>query len=161
MSFLNESFWLAICFVIFIYVLYHPIKKALFNTLNEKINIIKEEIKKAEIIKHESEELLKATTIKVNKLLTNKQNIINDTITLTNDLFKKSQEEINISINTQKKEALNLLQNQYDSLYYKIKSDIMLDTQKLVTEYLNKTNNHNLSDTDIAKNINISNSSKA
>ena len=42
MHFFDENFWIAVSFVIFLYFAYKPIKKAIINSLDAKINEIKE-----------------------------------------------------------------------------------------------------------------------
>ena len=61
MHFFEENFWIAVSFVIFLYFAYKPIKKAIINSLDAKINEIKEKLAQTEKIKAETKLLLEAT----------------------------------------------------------------------------------------------------
>ena len=51
MHFFDASFVIAVCFVIFIYLAYRPVKKAILASLDARINEIKEKLSQAERLK--------------------------------------------------------------------------------------------------------------
>ena len=68
MSFFNESFCLAICFLIFLYFAYRPIKASIVKALNARIELIKAQLLEAQSLKNDAELLLNKTEQQLNQL---------------------------------------------------------------------------------------------
>ena len=58
MHFFDESFVVAVCFVIFVYLAYRPIKKAIIASLDARIEEIKQKLAQAEKLKADAKSLL-------------------------------------------------------------------------------------------------------
>ena len=54
----DPQFWVFIAFVVFIGLIFQPVRKNLVSTLDNKINEIKESINEAEKIKNDSQKTL-------------------------------------------------------------------------------------------------------
>jgi F0F1-type ATP synthase membrane subunit b/b' len=55
---ISEELVVAICFVVFVFFAYRPIKKAVSNALEQKISEIKDNLQKAETLKEEAKSTL-------------------------------------------------------------------------------------------------------
>lgn len=154
MSILDERFWIALCFLIFVYFVYKPIKLAFLSFVNQKINFIKSQIAEAESIKHEAELLLNKAEEQIANLSKLKQQMLDDATNSATLFLNEKQKAIELATESQQKESLNIIQNQYNASYEKMKNDLMEETFQLVLEYLKTSNNTSLSDIEIAKNLN-------
>lgn len=154
MSLLDERFWIALCFVIFVYCVYKPIRVAFLAFVNQKINFIKSQIAEAESIKREAEFLLNKAEEEMANLSKLKQEMLDDATNSATLFLNEKQRAIQIATEAQQKESLNIIQTQYNASYEKMKKDLMEETFQLVIEYLKTSNNTSLSDIEIAKNLN-------
>ena len=68
MHFLDESFWLAISFIIFAYLAYKPAKRAILNSLDAKIAQVKALVAEAENLKKDAAEILFKTQGEIKNL---------------------------------------------------------------------------------------------
>ena len=98
MHFFDENFWIAVSFVIFLYFAYKPIKKAIINSLDAKINEIKEKLAQTEKIKAETKLLLEATQKEIENFEEYKHQIINKAKISTEKLIEKRTKEMEIEI---------------------------------------------------------------
>ena len=119
--FSDPQFWVLVAFVIFIVVVFNPIRKILFSSLDNKIKEIKDSIENAEKLKHETQKSLSEIKKKQNdvkKDIDNIHNEANEKISfLEKDLKEKLEEQINkrknlasIRISQMTREANNEIQ---------------------------------------------------
>ena len=76
MHFFDASFVIAVCFVIFIYLAYRPVKKAILASLDARINEIKEKLSQAERLKEEAKSLLDEVEKELDEFEARKKDII-------------------------------------------------------------------------------------
>tara|TARA_B100000963_G_C22381947_1_gene560525 strand:- start:267 stop:752 length:486 start_codon:yes stop_codon:yes gene_type:complete len=66
--FSDPQFWVAISFLLFILVIFNPVRKILITSLDSQINDIKSKIEEAENIKNEASRTLKEIKIRENEV---------------------------------------------------------------------------------------------
>ncbi len=153
MHFLDEKFWLAICFIIFLYLAYRPIRKAVINSLDNKIKAIKAKIDEATNIKQDAKLLLGQVERELGTLSTLKQEILQQAQKETKMLVASHAEQLEAVLESKKAEAINEINNQKRQAYSEIQGEIAAITTQLVIEYFNSESDERLSDAKIAKNL--------
>ena len=86
MHFFDENFWVAISFILFVYFAYKPVKKAIINSLDVKIDDIKQKFAESEKIKTEAKLLLEEIQKEMMNFEEYKKQIINK----AKDIIRKS-----------------------------------------------------------------------
>ena len=112
MHFFDENFWIAVSFIVFLYFAYKPIKKAIINSLDAKINEIKEKLAQTEKIKAEAKLLLEETQKEMENFEEYKQQIINKAKASTEKLIEKRTKEMEIALTRKSEEAIKLIENE-------------------------------------------------
>ena len=153
MHFIDERFWLALSFFIFIYLAYKPIKRAILNSLDAKIDAIKTRLTEAENLKKEAKLLLEKTEIQMNRLTILHQEMLHDAKIQTNQTIEEGTSEIENLLQRRRMEAINEIERQKLQACSKIQSEFSDKVIKTVTEYFKITEHESLSDTTIAKNL--------
>lgn len=153
MSFLNESFWLAVSFAIFLYFAYRPVKNSILKILDAKIATIKAQVLEAANLKEDAKILLQQTKEEVSKLTQLQEKMLAEATKNTKELVNERSNEIERLLNYRKQEALNSIDYQKQQACNKVQADFAEIVSKLVAEYLKSSKNESLSDTEIAKNL--------
>jgi len=112
MDFLDERFWLAVSFFIFIYIAYKPVKKAVLGSLDAKINSIKAQILEAENLKKEAKLLFEKTEIQMNHLVVLRAELLHDAKITANQLIEEGNEQIEALLQRKKSEAATSIERQ-------------------------------------------------
>ncbi|MFA1688778.1 F0F1 ATP synthase subunit B [Candidatus Rickettsia barbariae] len=150
MNFLDESFWLAVSFVIFLYLVYRPAKKAILNSLDTKILEVQEKVLQAEKLKEDAALLFKHTNAQIKKLETLRSQIIEDSNEVTKKIIQEKTKEIEEFLEHKKSDAIQLMQNQKSTASKKLHDEFCDEVIKLVSEYFQSVK---LSESNIAKNL--------
>jgi F-type H+-transporting ATPase subunit b len=153
MHFFDESFWLAISFIIFVYLAYKPVKNSILKSLDSKIDEIKMRVQEAENLKIEASALLEKTKNEIRNLDNLKIKILNEATEQAKIVADKRSEEINLLLDQRKIEALNSIEYQKTQSCLTISAEFAALTTKLAAEYFKESNNNNSSDTEIAQNF--------
>lgn len=151
MSFLNESFWLAISFVIFLYFAFRPIKKAILDSLDNKISQIKKQVEEATAIKKEAELLLSQTKNEMAKLGELKEQMLNAAKAESLKIIDDRTKEMELKLNKKREEALNNINTSKLQAEKQLKTEFIESVIKVVKEYFKISNNNGLSDSEIAE----------
>ena len=97
--FSDPQFWVFVAFIIFVGIIFNPIRKILSTGLDSKINDIKESIDQAEKLKNDTQQILSEIKKRQNEVkieIKNIQKEANDKISLIeNNLHTKLKEQIN------------------------------------------------------------------
>ncbi|WP_016769788.1 F0F1 ATP synthase subunit B [Rickettsia sibirica] len=150
MNFLDESFWLAVSFVIFLYLVYKPAKKAILNSLDAKILEVQEKVLQAEKLKEDAALLFKHTNAQIKKLETLRSQIIEDSNEVTKKIIQEKTKEIEEFLEHKKSDAIQLMQNQKSTASKELQDEFCDEVIKLVSEYFQSVK---LSESNIAKNL--------
>ena len=150
---LDESFWLAVSFVIFIYFAYRPVKKAILNSLDAKITEVKNLVSEAENLKKDAASLLLQTQNEIENLGSLRDQMLKDAKSEANIIAQSRADEMQLILDQKKRDTIASINQQQVKTYDNIKQSFAHLTTKLVEEYLKETSNNNLSDLEIAENL--------
>ncbi|WP_016917319.1 F0F1 ATP synthase subunit B [Rickettsia honei] len=150
MNFLDESFWLAVSFVIFLYLVYRPAKKAILNSLDAKILEVQEKVLQAEKLKDDAALLFKHTNAQIKKLKTLRSQMIEESNEVTKKIIQEKTKEIEEFLEHKKSDAIQLMQNQKSTASKELQDEFCDEVIKLVSEYFKSVK---LSESNIAKNL--------
>lgn len=153
MNFLDESFWLACSFIIFVYLIYKPAKKAILNSLDTKILEVQEKILKAEKLKEDAKILFEQTEAQIKNLETLRLQMTKDNNEITEKIIQEKTKEIEEFIENKKAETIKLIENQKLAASEELQNEFCDEVIKLVSEYFQSNKNNNLLESDIAKNL--------
>jgi F-type H+-transporting ATPase subunit b len=151
MPILSENFWFAICFVIFLYLIYKPSKKILFKLLDAKIENIKSSIIEAAELKKQAQQLLDMTQEEIKGLSAIKNKMLAQGEQEVEELIKKRTLEMDRQLNYKKSQIIDLIKAKQDEAAAAMKKEFAAQSIQLVEEYFKSTNNEGLSDIEIAK----------
>ena len=153
MHLLDERFWLAISFLIFIYFAYRPIKKAILNSLDAKISAVKTQIIEAENLKKEAKLLLEKAQIQMHNVEVLREEMLHDAKVQTNQFIEEGSDAIETLLQRKRAEAIDAIEHKKLQACSKIQSEFSATVIKTVTEYFKLSENQSLSDIEIVKNL--------
>jgi F-type H+-transporting ATPase subunit b len=153
MNFLDERFWLAISFIIFIYLAYRPVKKAIITLLDDKVAAIKSKVLEAEGLKQDAKLLLEKVEQDIAHLGTLREEILQVAMLNANKLIKERGNEMEAFLERKKAEMLGIINNQKLQTCEQIQSEFVVTVTKLVTEYFKLAENSSLTDRELAKHL--------
>lgn len=153
MNFLDESFWLAISFVIFLYLIYRPIKKIILKSLDNKVLEVQERVLKAEKLKEEAFLLFEQTTEQIKKLETIRSNMMQEGHKATEKIIEERNKEIEEFLEHKKAEVITLISNQTITANKELQDKFCDKVIELVTAYFQSTKDSGVLDSDIAKSL--------
>lgn len=153
MHFLHESFWLAISFIIFVYLIYRPAKKAILKSLDTKVLEVQERVLKAEKLKDDAKLLFEQTEEQIKNLEALQLQMTKENNEITEKIVQEKTKEIEEFLEHKKIETIKLIESQKLLASKELQDEFSDEVVKLVSEYFYSTKNNNLSETDIAKNL--------
>ncbi len=128
--FSDPQFWVFVSFVIFIAVIFNPIKKILTKNLDSRIDIIKNDINNAEKLKNETQVILSEIKIR--------QNDVKNEITLINQQAKERiaiiEDETQIKLNDQINKRKMIASAKIDQMTRDAKLEIQNQITKISIE---------------------------
>lgn len=153
MHIFDESFVIAICFVIFIYLAFRPVKKAIIASLDARIKEIKQTLSESEKVRSEAKQLLNSVEGELNNfekkktdLLANAQNSIERYVEIRN-------KEINDILERKKESAIKSIEHETHKASSRMQSEFTSEVLDLVKKYLAKTKNNGIDDKEILEHL--------
>ena len=104
----DPQFWVAIAFVIFLILIFNPVRKILKSSLDSKINEISKSIDEAENIKTETQEALSGIKKRQNEVEIEIQNIYNEAKERILFIEKSSQIKLKDQIDKKRRPRFSL-----------------------------------------------------
>ena len=147
--FFDESFVIAVCFIIFIYLAYRPVKKAIIASLDARINEIKEKLAKAERLKEEAKSLLDEVEKELDEFEVRKKDIITSAQNSIERLVETKNKEISLLLARKKDSAIKSIDNEREKASNSLKLEFTETVLNLVKNYLVQTKNNAVSDQEI------------
>ena len=149
MHFFDASFVIAVCFVIFIYLAYRPVKKAILASLDARINEIKEKLSQAERLKEEAKSLLDEVEKELDEFEARKKDIITSAQNSIERLVETKNKEISLLLARKKDSAIKSIDNEREKASNSLKLEFTETVLNLVKNYLVQTKNNAVSDQEI------------
>ena len=149
MHFFDESFVVAVCFVIFVYLAYRPVKKAIIASLDAKIEEIKQKLAQAEKLKADAKSLLDEVEKELSDFEIRKKDILESAQNSIERLVETRDKEISLLLARKKDSAIKAIDNEREKASDMLRSDFTETVLKLVKSYLTQTKNNDVSDQEI------------
>ena len=147
--FFDESFVIAVCFIIFIYLAYRPVKKAILASLDARINEIKEKLSQAERLKEEAKNLLDEVEKELDEFEARKKDIITSAQNSIERFVETKNKEISLLLARKKDSAIKSIDNEREKASNSLKLEFTETVLNLVKNYLVQTKNNAVSDQEI------------
>ncbi len=149
MHFFDESFVVAVCFVIFVYLAYRPVKKAIIASLDARIEEIKQKLTQAEKLKADAKSLLDKVEKELGDFEVRKKDILESAQNSTERLVETRNKELSLLLARKKDSAIKAIDNEREKASDKLRSEFTETVLKLVKTYLTQTKNNDVSDQEI------------
>ena len=149
MHFLNESLVVAVCFTIFIYFAYRPVKKAILASLDARIKEIKTKLYETEELKKDAKLLLDEIKQEMEVFEERKMSILKSADNSTQRLVETRAKEMELMLARKKDSAIKSIDNQRDKASNQMQAEFTKSVLKTVKTYLVETKNNTVSDEEI------------
>lgn len=149
MHFFDENFWVAVSFIVFLYFAYRPVKKAIINSLDSKINDIKDKLAQTEKVRAEAKLLLEEIQKEIEKFEDYKEEIINKAKISTENLVKKRTKEMELALSRKSDSASQLIENEKSRISEELRNEFTDTVINIVKNYLVESKNNSISDEEI------------
>lgn len=153
MNFLDEKFWLAVSFFIFLYFAYKPVKHAIINALDAKIAAIKNDVAEAAELKAQAHDLLQKAQAQMANLSKLKEEILQDAEISTKALLEERGHDVEYLLKYKKQEASGAIEKKRTEVCESLKLELSGHVAELAKAYLQKLGSEALSDAEIAKRL--------
>lgn len=147
--FIDESFVVAICFIIFIYFAYQPVKKAIIASLDARIEEIKTRLAETEQVKKDAELFLKEVEKEIGAFEERKKTIIESAKISTEKLIEIKTKEMELMLTRKKDSVIKSIDNQRVKASNAMRTEFTDSVLNTVRAYLIATGNNNVSDKEI------------
>ncbi len=148
---LDESFIVAICFLVFVFLAYRPIKRAVVNSLDARINEIKETMHTAQKLRDDAKIILEQLRMEVAHLDNRKQQIIDSSKASTDQLIRTKSKEIDLHIHRMRDSAIKSIDSFKNNASKELREEFTEHVMDLVQNYLKESDNNTTSDGEIMK----------
>ena len=146
MHFFDENFWVAVSFIIFLYFAYKPVRKAIINSLDARINDIKEKLAQTEKLKAEAKSLLEEVQKEMENFESYKQQLLDKAKISTDNLIEKRTKELEIALTRKSNSATSLIENEKSKISEELKNEFTDTVINIVRNYLIESKNNSVSD---------------
>lgn len=147
--FFDESLVVAVCFIIFIYFAYRPVKKAIVASLDARIEEIKAKLAETEQVKKDAKLLLEEIEREMSAFEERKKDIIESAKTSTERLVETRAKEIELMLARKKDSAIKSIDNQRAKASDAMRAEFTESVLNMVRTYLVETRNNDVSDEEI------------
>lgn len=145
----DESLVFAICFIIFIYFAYRPIRKAIVTSLDARINEIKTKLTETEALKKEAKLLLDEIKQEMEVFEARKKTILESADISTQRLIETRKKEMELMLARKEDSAIKSIDNQKEKASDQVRAEFIESVTKTVRAYLIETKNNSVSDEEI------------
>lgn len=153
MQLFDEKFWLAICFLIFVYLVYRPIKNIILKSLDDKIMAIKDQVLEAQKLNEDMTLLFEDAAVQIQQIEILREKMIKDGKETANNIIKQQNEEFDKFLESKKLETIDLMNRQKLEASQMLQSEFCDKMLELVAIYMQSTKNDSISDSEIAKRL--------
>ncbi|MDR0773798.1 MAG: ATP F0F1 synthase subunit B [Rickettsia sp.] len=153
MQLFDEKFWLAICFLIFVYLVYRPIKNIILKSLDDKITAIKDQVLEAQKLNEDMTLLFEDAAVQIQQIEVLREKMIKDGKETANNIIKQQNEEFDKFLESKKLETIDLMNRQKLEASQMLQSEFCDKMLELVAIYMQSTKNDSISDSEIAKKL--------
>lgn len=146
MNLLDEKFFLTISLIIFICIIYKPLRKTLSSFLDDQITLIKDKFVKSNLVLKDAQLLLTQIEKNLAIIESTKDNVLEQAKVNANNLVKEKVRQINYLKEIKKLEVASQLHQLQIESHVKMREELMKDVSTLIISYLKVSCNNSLSD---------------
>jgi len=151
--FLDENFVVAVCFIIFIYLAYRPVKKAIVSSLDARIHEIKQKLAETEKLKQDAKLILNEIEQEMAKFEERKKSILESAKNSTQRLIDTKAKEMDLLLKRKKDSAVKSIENERVKASNIMRTEFTDTVLNMVRSYLVETKNNSTSDEEILNNF--------
>ena len=148
-DFFNESFVVAVCFIIFVYLAYRPVKKAIVASLDVRIKEIKEKLSETEKLKQDAKLLLDEIMQEMDAFKERKKSILESAKNSTERLVESRVKEMDLMLARKKDSVIKSIENERVKASNVMRVEFTESVINTVRSYLVETKNNSVSDQEI------------
>ena len=148
-TFLDENFIVAICFVIFLYLSYKPLRKAIISSLDARIMEIKSKLEETEKLKEDARLLLENIEQEMSGFEKKKSHMLQNAKESTKELLEERTKKMDLVFLRKKQQAIKSINTHKSKAFQSLQIDLSESVVKLVQAYLVETKNNSVSDKEI------------
>lgn len=149
MHLMDESFWIAVSFVIFIYFAYRPVKRAIIASLDAKIEEIKKTLAEAEALKADAKLLLDQVKGEAEEFEKKKEQMLGSAKATISRFTELRSKETELLLQRMQDGALETIENKKNIASAQLRDEFIENVLLTVKAYLKETKNNNVSDNEI------------
>ena len=141
----DATLWVAVSFILFIMLVFKPLKNQLSEALEKKIDDLKKEIDESKKLKAEAENIFREQKNKQEENLKKIQQIKNDTMQQILEINKTINEEIKIALKRKENNFIQISSQMERKIFEEIRTEILKKTIFYTEHRLKKklTEKHN------------------
>lgn len=153
MHFMDESFWIAVCFVLFIVLTYRPIKKAIVNSLDSRINEIKQTMEQTQKLRDDARIILEQIELEMKSFESREKSILESAESSTARMVENKTKEIDMQINRMRDSATKSITTLKSKASRELQEEFTQHVMTLVRTYLAESNNNSTGTEEIVNNL--------
>ncbi|MDC0864458.1 hypothetical protein OAP56_00705 [Rickettsiaceae bacterium] len=146
---LDENFVIALCFAIFLYFAYKPIRKAIIASLDMRIADIKRKFSETEKLKQDAKILLENIQGEMNGFEDRKKKMLSNAKESTEELLQEKIKKMDLVFDRKKEQAIKSIDTHKSKVAQSIQVELSESVEKLVRTYFSETKNNSISDKEI------------
>lgn len=153
LHFMDESFWIAICFFLFLFLTYRPIKKAIVKSLDARIDEIKKTMEQTQKLRDDARIILEQIEMEMGHFDERQQRILESASSSTERLLATKTKEINVQINRLRDSADKYITSMKVKASQELRDEFTDHVMKLVRDYMTESKNNKTSTEEIVNNL--------
>lgn len=153
MHFMDESFWIAICFVLFIFLVYRPMRKAITTSLDSRIEEIKSTMEQTQKLRDDARIILEQIELEMKSFESRERSILESAESSTAKMVEHKTKEIDMQINRMRDSAAKSILTMQTKASKDLKEEFTQHVMTLVRTYLAKSDNNSTGTEEIINNL--------
>jgi len=153
MQLFDEEFYLVICSLIFVYLVYKPIKKVILKSLDDKIASIKDQVSEAQKLNDETTLLFENVVNQIQQLETLGDSMLKSAQENADSMIAQQNQEIDKFVEEKKLETFDLINRKKLEASEVLHSEFYSRIMELVEIYMQSADKEILLDSEIAKKL--------
>jgi F-type H+-transporting ATPase subunit b len=135
---IDEKFWLAICFVLFILLTYKPIKKAILGMLDGEIARIRKDLAAAEAARSEAENDFKELEQELARIRSQRNHLLSKAEKEASETIEEYKIELENTIKLRERDAATSLEQLGANAASEVRASLIQAAKELAEEYATK-----------------------
>ncbi len=153
MHFCDEAFWVAICFFVFVYLTYKPIRRIILSSLDARIKEIKNKLMEAEKLKQDAKILLEEINKEMEHFEQHRKHIIDSAKESTAKMVEIRATEIDSILSRKRDSTVKEIENKKSQAFQELSNEFTDLVDKIVHNYLRESDNNKLTQEEIINNF--------